>query len=224
MISYLHRLHHCNSNLLKEAFLCNKDMHENNTMTWYSSVKFILQKLELKETYCIDYSINRLKQLIMKKLKTLFLKAWFNDKDNVNGKLDTYFSHKSNFQMEKYLDIQSFQSRQILCKFRISAHQLRVEKERHKNKPIERSQRTCNFCSHNDIEDEFHFLINCPLYNQCRESLFAQAHEHCQNFNNLDCKSKFLWLMTTEDQHILKKLCIFLIQSFELRSTNYVNG
>ena len=70
--------------------------------------------------------------------------------------------------------------------------------------PIERSK-TCIFCSHNDIENEFHFLINYPLYNKCRESLFAQAHEHCQNINNLDCKSKFLWLMTTEGKHILKK-------------------
>ena len=37
----------------------------------------------------------------MKKLKTLFLKAWFHEKDNVSGKLDTYFSYKSMFQREK---------------------------------------------------------------------------------------------------------------------------
>lgn len=65
------------------------------------------------------------------------------------------------------------------------------KKERHKYKTIEGSQRTWNFYSHNDIEDEFHFLINCQLYNNPRELLFAQGHEQCQNFNNLDCKSTF---------------------------------
>lgn len=66
-----------------------------------------------------------------------------------------------------------------------------MKKERHKNKPIERSQRTFYFCFHNDIEDEIYSLINCPLYNKCRKVLFAQAQEHCQNFDNIDCKSKF---------------------------------
>lgn len=44
-----------------------QNMHETNTMTWYPSVKFIYQKLKLKETYCNYYLVYRLKQLIMKK-------------------------------------------------------------------------------------------------------------------------------------------------------------
>ena len=53
-------------------------------------MSFLLDKLDLKEIYCRDYSINKIKELVMKKLKTLFLKAWFHEKDNVSGKLDTY--------------------------------------------------------------------------------------------------------------------------------------
>ena len=48
MISYLHRLHHYSSNLLEEAFQCNTNVHENNIQTWYSSVSFLLDKLDLK--------------------------------------------------------------------------------------------------------------------------------------------------------------------------------
>ena len=98
MISYLHRLHHCSSNLLKEVFLCNKNLHENNIQTWYSSVIFLLDKLDLKEIYCRDYSINKIKEIVIKKLK---IKAWFHEKDNVSGKLNTYFSYKSMFQKRK---------------------------------------------------------------------------------------------------------------------------
>lgn len=64
-------------------------MLEDSTMTWYSCFKFILKKLESKDTNCIDYSIDRLKQFIMKDLKTLILivYAWYNDTDNGTGKL-----------------------------------------------------------------------------------------------------------------------------------------
>jgi hypothetical protein len=95
MISYLHQLHHCSSNLLKEAFLYNKNLHENNIQTWYSSVIFLLDKLDLKKNYCRGYSINKRKEIVIKKLKTLFLKAWFHEKDNVSGKLDACFFYKS---------------------------------------------------------------------------------------------------------------------------------
>ena len=52
--------------------------------------------------YCRVYSITKIEELVMKKLKTVgFFKAWFHEKDNVSGKLDTYFSYKTMFQKEK---------------------------------------------------------------------------------------------------------------------------
>ena len=198
MISYLHRLHHCSSNLLKEAFLCNNNLHENNIQTWYSSVIFLLDKLDLKEIYCRDYSINKIKELVMKNLKTLFLKTWFHEKDNGSGKLDTYFSYKSMLQKEKYLEINNIEVRQIPCRFRISSHHLRVETERHKRNSIERSQRICKFCSQNDIEDEPHFLIKCACYNGLREELYTKIQNYCKNFIKLENEFK-VWLMPTEN-------------------------
>jgi hypothetical protein len=50
-------------------------------------VIFLLDKLDLKKIYCRGYSINKRKEIVIKKLKTLFLKAWFHEKDNVSGKL-----------------------------------------------------------------------------------------------------------------------------------------
>jgi hypothetical protein len=43
-------------------------------------VIFQLNKLDLKAIYFRDYSINKIKKLVMKKLKTLFLKALFHEK------------------------------------------------------------------------------------------------------------------------------------------------
>jgi hypothetical protein len=50
---------------LKEAFLYNKNLHENNIQTWYSSVIFLLDKLDLKKNYCRGYSINKRKEIVI---------------------------------------------------------------------------------------------------------------------------------------------------------------
>ena len=84
------------------------------------------------------------------------------------------------FQKEKYLEINNFEVRQILCRFRISSHHLRVETERHKSNSLERSQRICRFfCSQNDIEYEPYFLIKCAFYNSLREELYTKIQNYC---------------------------------------------
>ena len=30
-------------------------------------------------------------------------------------------------------------------------------------------QRVCTLCDHNDIEDEFHFILKCPFYSDIRK-------------------------------------------------------
>ena len=128
------------------------------------------------------------------------------------------------FQKEKYLEINNIEVRQILCIFRTSSHHLRVETERYKNNSLERSQRIYTFCSRNDIEDEPHFLIKCAFYNSLREELHTKIQNYCKNFIKLDNKSKFAWLMTTEDIFLVENLGHFLIQSIALRSTKISDG
>ena len=89
----------------------------------------------------------------------------------------SYESERS--YIEKYLEINIFEVRQILCRFRISSHHLRVETERDKNNSLERSQRICKFCSQNDIEDKPHFLIKCAFYNSLREELYTKIQNYC---------------------------------------------
>ena len=48
-----------------------------------------------------------------------------------------------------------------LTKFRCSVHKLHIETGRHRN--INYEERLCILCNTNNIEDEFHFVIVCPL-------------------------------------------------------------
>jgi hypothetical protein len=219
IICYLHRLFHCNSTLLEEAFLSNIDLHKNKINTWYSTVTFLLEKLDLNESYCQKYSLRKLKALIYSKLRENFLNEWYNQKDNSSGKLDTFFSFKTSFRKEAYLELDKFELRKTICKFRISAHALKIETDRHKKNYVERSQRICGSCQQHQTEDELHFLLECPLYQSLRQEYLSRVILYCPNFSILDNKAQFNWLMNNENKSILEGLGTYLIHSFNLRNT-----
>ena len=54
-----------------------------------------------------------------------------------------------------------------LTKFRLSSHSLAVETGRYRDVPC--SNRFCFSCK-DDIEDEFHFILKCPLYETLRKT------------------------------------------------------
>ena len=72
-----------------------------------------------------------------------------------------------NFKQSSYLrSMENTKYRNILAKFRLSSHKLNIEVGRHTNIP--RNELKCTLCNLNDIEDEFHFLLKCPLYTAFR--------------------------------------------------------
>ena len=54
----------------------------------------------------------------------------------------------------------------MITRFRTSSHKLNVEIGRHHN--VSRRNRICTKCNLRDIEDEYHFIFICPLYNDLR--------------------------------------------------------
>ena len=54
-----------------------------------------------------------------------------------------------------------------LTKFRLSTHSLAVETRRCRGVPF--SNRFCFSCK-DDIEDDFHFILKCPLYDTLRKT------------------------------------------------------
>ena len=84
-----------------------------------------------------------------------------------DGKLRTYAKLKKSFKIENYVLQFPLHIRRNFTKLRISAHSLAIETGRFnkpQKKPIEK--RTCFHCK--QVEDEFHFIFNCPLYNEER--------------------------------------------------------
>ena len=76
-----------------------------------------------------------------------------------------------------------------MTKFRISAHSLRIQTGRYERKPnkgnklikIVREERTSLYCNNNDVEDEMHFLLKCPLYGSFSDNFWnSDSGDDCR--------------------------------------------
>lgn len=74
----------------------------------------------------------------------------------------------NNFELQEYLTktIPTVYV-QFISKYRLSSHQLEIERGRFYN--IHRNERVCKLCSLSQIEDEFHFILICPFYKEIRK-------------------------------------------------------
>ena len=134
----------------------------------------------------------------------------------MRNKLRTYKSFKRRLTCEKYLsDISNISYRINLTKLRVSAHQLRIERgryERVNNRMVPESDRICKYCSTNEIEDEFHFVMRCPLYQQQRKSLFKNL-----SLAKLSEKEIFIKLMSASDVALSSSFSKFITECFDIR-------
>ena len=98
-----------------------------------------------------------------------------------------------------------------LSRLRMSSHRLAIESgcwTKPTRTPLE--ERLCYLC--NTLEDECHFVLECPAYNEFR---CKYIHKYYWKRPSM---SKFTELMTTDNKPILQKLACFVQKSFALRN------
>jgi hypothetical protein len=216
---YLNRIEEGNcSDLLSECLSCNKLL----TNSWHSNLKMILDNLTIKRS--LDGTVPI--QNIVKTLHSRFANYWHskafgncNSPVNSGKKLRCYETFKQCISQEKYLDtIHNTEARKTMAKFRTSSHNLRIETGRYDKICV--SNRLCGMCMSHEVEDEIHFLINCSAYDNSRKVLFNLASRECMRFDDLSPSMKFIWLMSAENDEIIKATANFLNISFKVRNAN----
>ena len=108
-------------------------------------------------------------------------------------------------------------SPEVKCDFsklRLSNHILEIEKGRFTK--IHKDSRFCKYCKNQSIEDEFHFILSCRLYNDNREKLFRKIYTNNPIFEHLDDKEKFLYVMQYRTNAI--DILQFVSENFKRRS------
>ena len=76
---------------------------------------------------------------------------------------------------------------------------LEIEKGQYKNPKIPLNERACKMCKNKCIENECHFVTNCSLYDNLRETLFQHYCEKIFAFNDLSPGKMFNLIMKTGD-------------------------
>ena len=108
------------------------------------------------------------------------------------------------------MDVKNVSIRQKVSKFRLSNHRLAIEKGRHEGLQIE--QRVCTFCP-DRIEDEAHFLFQCPTYQILRERYLEPVIENIRGFEFFPIDFKVKAIMS----EMKYGTCKFIAEATDLR-------
>ena len=139
---------------------------------WSKNVLEILKSIGQEDAFYHKSTVN------LKFCQELMLQL--NQQEWINAckqkpKLRTYIKFKQEYKMEKYISFNFTKYERSLCaQFRSGILPLRIEVGRYRQEQVE--ERICDFCPMNEIEDEEHFIFDCPLYAEEREILFKDTN------------------------------------------------
>ena len=118
------------------------------------------------EAQCVNHPKLFLIQYL-NRLKDQYMQIW-RSRCETNKKLSLYLQYKTTFTKETYVSLINIAKfRSLFASFRGSSHSLSIETGRHHG--IERDNRICPYCDCY-VEDEYHFVMICPLYNNIRSN------------------------------------------------------
>ena len=136
-------------------------------------MKKLMESLGFAETWHNQFVEIPNLNVIRTRIRDQFMQHWCSHINNT-PKLEYYSMFKTTFGFEKYLEcIMNDKFRKSLTSFRVSAHNLEIERGRYYNIP--RNLRTCKLCNMQAVESEFHFLLTCPAYTQLRQQYIGSA-------------------------------------------------
>ena len=202
-----------------------KHLAINNASLSYQSLSYerlnndennLLRLIRLYKPEMINSTENSSKYKISKQCKENYQLIWDNKLKEL-PKAISYNLFKSSSNLEKYITVIPNQKHKIaLCRLRVSSHNLMIEKGRHSRPKIEREERKCPYCK-NVVEDECHFITNCPLYSVSRIELVQEIKKTCLHYHEMTDIQKFIFIMTNENPSIIKKLAKYVFSSMEKR-------
>ena len=121
-------------------------------------------------------------------------------------KLEFYNVFEDSYTPSIYLDItRKNPNRKTLVKLRLSNHKLNIKTVRYDK--ILRCDRICPVCGLN-IEDEIHFLFNCPKYPSpsISDDLYSKTDNRNSNYKHIQFSALIIQLMNSTDYYLNKQL------------------
>ena len=220
MFKYYKRLqNHDVENGIKNPILVAAKLEDDNLYNtgtqenWQGLLKRLRNKLNLPSLDISECTFHN------------YLKNYYIDNINMQlqntefskcGKLLFYSKIRKSYELQDYLKYPIVKVvRSKLTKLRLSAHPLEIETGRYSKPCIPRECRFCSFCK-NTVEDELHFLYDCPIYKDIRKKYYPL---NIYNTNDDLSKENHCKVLCNPASVVhARRLCEFLHECFELRS------
>ena len=191
--------------------LNDMELHPNKH-NWASHVKHLLSRLGFLEVWNAQGvgNINNFLNTFKTRVKDIFIQDW-HARLEASTRARCYINI-ANFQHQKYLELIKVEKyRRSLCKLRVSSHRLEVEMGRWaKPNKIPLDNRKCRACG--VLEDEFHFILECAIYDDLRKTYIKRYYWQSPNM------PKFIELLTSQNRKIIKNLSYFIEKAFKMRA------
>ena len=197
--------------LTRQAFEMNLSLE--NSDNWCSDLKQILTILnkQHKITHREPVSLEDAEKIFLEKMNEHYLEEIEN-----KPKLRSFKLFKTKFETATYLiaNLSRYQ-RSLLAKIRSGTLCLGIETGRFRSIPVE--NRLCEICK-TSVEDEKHFLCECPLYRELRQTLLFDLD---LSISSLSTEELFIKIMSTEKVY---SLASFIEKAWYLRKSYLFNS
>ena len=188
--------------------------------SWLYKVKNLLDNNGFSDVWTYPNSVNKKKFLPI--FKRRLIDNFINETRRnleASSSMSLYKEINQNFELSPYLTkIVNRKHRNALAKLRLSSHNLKIESGRHTSTRarIARENRKCIICNSNDIEDEFHFVLICPVFNDIRRIYMKRYYTKNPSM------FKFLQLLNSGGKQ-LNNLALYVTKAFKLRNETLNN-
>ena len=196
--------------LTKRVFLWDYQ-NRRSKGSWSSDIfKLFSQigKLDCFANLC-KIDINEARNLLVEQEKS----EWLTNIQSVS-KLSNYRKFKLEYGAESYIyKIHNRAHRSIFAQLRCGILPLKIETGRYSQIPLE--YRVCIFCNINAVEDEIHFLFDCPLYSAIREKFWSNFTDFYPDFVGRTNEEKMSLLMS---ENLVKKAGEYVYECYSRRN------
>ena len=160
---------------MAEHTLVNMAYRENVMMNtnWCKTIQILNAKYNF---HFRQYEPKDFPSLVKKIVKLDFTSHWKSriTSPEIEKRLNLYSKIKNDFKIDPYTDL-PFRDRQIISKMLCVSHKLEVETGRYQP-DMPREKRICQVCTLNKVEDEEHFISECPAYGKIRNQYLGSTN------------------------------------------------
>ena len=156
------------------------------TLPWLGKIKNLLDSLGFSfiwdnQAQGIEFSV--FKRIVSQRISDTRQHDWYNDV-NTNSQCVVYRIYKQTLVFEDYLISLNPCDRKNFCRFRCLNNKLPIVTGRYANIP--RGERICEYCTLNQIGDEYHYLFQCPAFENYRKQAMKKYFWKQPNVYKMD--------------------------------------